>query len=424
MFLHRHAPLYLYGGYSSRTHNLQKCSTMSTPLPSTSDDCLAAFMGTNDPISKCRLALESTKSPGRYEVIDLLGWGAFGGVVLVHDKTTGESHAIKVIGGIDSNKPYRQATKNEVSVGFAMKVIKHGFASPYVSGAYCLVMDKMESAEKWLIRVSAQDRDAKVLSMLHGVLLSMAKMHQLGVFHRDIKLQNMLVAEEDGVVKSHLADFGNACKNNGTGAVHPKGGGTLPTMAPEVILHPAAYSAACDMWSFAVAAAEALAGQCLFVATNRAGVLRCTVELLGLPESADELMSGATLKDKDKNDFERALTQPLDEHATPAQHGCLQDFLRGRGVSVLAVHFISCALQWDPAKRITVADALAHPLFKNQGLPSAVPHVNSETRTALHAALALPVAEAEEETGQLLPVLSQVQDLLLSSLAVDSDAQP
>ncbi|CAE7334779.1 CPK2 [Symbiodinium sp. CCMP2456] len=101
--------------------------------------------------------------------------------------------------------------------------------------------------------------EALASSLMGQILRAIRYVHAQGVAHRDVKLDNFLIAEvatqlEDSTVK--LGDFGLA-KYTGQGLKTPVG--AVSYAAPEVLSGD--YSAACDMWSCGVILYILLSGQ-------------------------------------------------------------------------------------------------------------------------------------------------------------------
>ncbi len=82
----------------------------------------------------------------------------------------------------------------------------------------------------------------------------MLYLHGVGVVHRDLTPKNVLLDKEC----AKIADFGVSRLNDIDYITHPVG--ALPYVAPEVYLHHK-YSAAADVYSFAVILWEMLTGQ-------------------------------------------------------------------------------------------------------------------------------------------------------------------
>ena len=96
------------------------------------------------------------------------------------------------------------------------------------------------------------------LDIIESVLAGLAAAHQAGIVHRDVKPENVLLAE-DGRVK--VADFGLARSLSGTN--HTKTGvlmGTVAYLAPEQVTGSVS-DARCDVYAAGVMLFELLAGQ-------------------------------------------------------------------------------------------------------------------------------------------------------------------
>lgn len=83
-----------------------------------------------------------------------------------------------------------------------------------------------------------------VKAIMVGCLRGVQYIHSMGILHRDIKPQNILITEE-GTVK--VCDFGIAAES-GSSALQQSCVGTLQYMAPEVVKG-MAYDRTADVWS-------------------------------------------------------------------------------------------------------------------------------------------------------------------------------
>jgi serine/threonine protein kinase len=110
---------------------------------------------------------------------------------------------------------------------------------------------------------------ARVQSILGGVLAALATAHAAGILHRDIKPGNILIAP-GGRMK--LADFGLA---KSAGAAHTMTGqivGTLAYLSPERLAGVPA-SVADDLYAVGIVGYEALAGRQAFAGDNIAALV-------------------------------------------------------------------------------------------------------------------------------------------------------
>lgn len=94
--------------------------------------------------------------------------------------------------------------------------------------------------------LSGKRRDeAAIASLMQQVIAAVAYCHGLGVIHRDIKLENLVLENDSETAALKLVDFGTCCRL----ADNPKEvKGTDFYMAPEVVLGHS-YDEKCDIWS-------------------------------------------------------------------------------------------------------------------------------------------------------------------------------
>jgi cell division cycle 2-like protein len=111
-------------------------------------------------------------------------------------------------------------------------------------------------------------------------------MHERGIVHRDIKPENILVGEGGKTLK--FCDLGLAM-SLATEKTPYEDAGTVPYMAPEMLLGKTDYDARVDTWSLGCVMAEMLSGKRLFnsVAASRGDQidqLRTIFGVFGLPD--------------------------------------------------------------------------------------------------------------------------------------------
>ena len=141
------------------------------------------------------------------------------------------------------------------------------------------------------------------LDIIESVLAGLAAAHQAGIVHRDVKPENVLLAE-DGRVK--VADFGLARSMSGTN--HTKTGvlmGTVAYLAPEQVTGNVS-DARCDVYAAGVMLFELLAGQQPHTGESALAVAYKHVNETvpppssaqpGLPHALDALVALATSRD-------------------------------------------------------------------------------------------------------------------------------
>ena len=114
---------------------------------------------------------------------------------------------------------------------------------------YHLVTELLSGGDLLSEVLSGKRRDEEAIaSLMQQVIAAVAYCHGLGVIHRDIKLENLVLENESEAAVLKLIDFGTSCRL----AENPKGvKGTDFYMAPEVVLGHC-YNEKCDIWSCGV----------------------------------------------------------------------------------------------------------------------------------------------------------------------------
>ena len=147
---------------------------------------------------------------GKYEVIDEVGRGAFGVVYRARDFSLGQTVALKVLSDAQIRNPegrrtFRQeasaaATLNHPGIVTLIDFLEEGEAP-------VIVYEFVEG--RTLDKVITQRRlsEEEVVDIGMQVAKALAYAHERGIFHRDIKPQNLMYTA-DGIVK--VLDFGLA----------------------------------------------------------------------------------------------------------------------------------------------------------------------------------------------------------------------
>lgn len=115
---------------------------------------------------------------------------------------------------------------------------------------------------------------------MYQLLRSLAYIHSLGICHRDIKPQNLLLDPETGVLK--LCDFGSA-KQLIRGEPNVSYICSRYYRAPELIFGATDYTSQIDVWSAGCVLAELLLGQPIFPGDSGVDQLVEIIKVLGTP---------------------------------------------------------------------------------------------------------------------------------------------
>jgi serine/threonine-protein kinase len=145
----------------------------------------------------------------------------------------------------------------------------------------------------------------QAISILDAVLSGLAAAHRAGIVHRDVKPENVLLAE-DGRIK--IGDFGLARATTANTASGAQLLGTIAYLAPELVTRGTA-DARSDIYAIGIMLYEMLTGeqpykgeQPMQIAFQHAtdSVPRPSVKNPGVPEPLDELVLWATEKSPDE----------------------------------------------------------------------------------------------------------------------------
>lgn len=172
---------------------------------------------------------------------------------------------------------------------------------------------------------------------------ALAAIHRMGICHRDIKPQNLLVNPETHQLK--LCDFGSA-------KVLIHGGPNISYIcsryyrAPELIFGATEYTTAIDVWSLGCVMAELLIGCPMFPGESGVDQLVEIIKVLGTPTKEE-------INNMNPNYTEFKFPQ-LRSHS-------LRKVLKQAPAD--AVDLVSKFLIYTPSKRIPLLEALGHPFF-------------------------------------------------------------
>jgi serine/threonine protein kinase/Flp pilus assembly protein TadD len=208
------------------------CGKCATPLPSSRE--IKAFR-TETLRAPIKELSTGTTFAGRYQIIEELGKGGMGRVYKVFDTDIKENVALKLLKPeIASDEETIERFSNELK--YARKIRHKNVCGMYdlgrSEGTYFITMEYVHGEDlKSMIRMAAGLSIGGVLSIGKQVCEGLSEAHSLGVVHRDLKPQNIMI-DKGGNVK--IMDFGIARSTREKGITGPSVLiGTPEYMSPE-----------------------------------------------------------------------------------------------------------------------------------------------------------------------------------------------
>jgi len=271
---------------------------------------------------------------------EVLGQGYFAVVKVGVDKKTGERVAIKVV---NKELVEREETlNNEIEI---LSKVDHPnivrmhaiFDTPEHLFIVMDLMDGGELYEEIIQRSVFSEQEAAVI--IKQLLDSLVYLHGKGIVHRDLKLENLLLAKK-GALEVKLADFGLSRLFKPGGQMYTACG-TPFYVAPDILLatDEAGYGPNVDMWAVGVLLYILLSGRLpfsgdsdeeLFKAILDGDLVWKSPQFDDVSKDAKDLISHLIVVDtKERWNAEQALTHPfITNNNTKPLHSTFADNLR------------------------------------------------------------------------------------------------
>ncbi|XP_025299194.3 MAPK/MAK/MRK overlapping kinase isoform X2 [Canis lupus familiaris] len=214
------------------------------------------------------------------------------------------------------------------------------------SGSLALICELMDMNIYELIQGRRHPlSEKKITHYMYQLCKSLDHMHRNGIFHRDVKPENILIKQD--VLK--LGDFGS-CRSIYSKQPYTEYISTRWYRAPECLLTDGFYTYKMDLWSAGCVFYEITSLQPLFPGANELDQISKIHDVIGTPA-------------------EKTLTKFKQSRAMSFDF----PFKKGSGIPLLTASWSSQCLSllhamvaYDPDERITAHQALQHPYFHEQ----------------------------------------------------------
>lgn len=322
------------------------------------------------------------RSANNFEKLVEVGEGTYGNVYKCRDRVNKEILAMKKIKMDREKEGFPITALREIKLLKQMdhpniiklkEIITSRASDDRNPGNVYLLFEYMEHDLEGLLNNKQPKIDYTVPQLkcfMIQMLRAIEYLHSKKIVHRDLKCANLLVNNK-GSLK--LADFGLARSLTGNpGDTYTNRVITLWYRPPELLLGANQYSFEIDMWSAGCIIGEILASQPMFPEPEEQKMLQKIYSVCGT-FNEETWPEGFNLPYYErwgpKERYERNLVGKYsDRNAYP-------------NFDKWSIDLIDKLLQFDPKKRPTATEALAHPYFHSEPLPcdpSELPQISVE----------------------------------------------
>ena len=290
----------------------------------------------------------------KYEVIGIVGEGAYGIVYKCKNRETNKYVAVKKFKETE-DKLVQKTMKRELAM---LQMLRHEniveFQEAFVNkGNFFLVF---EYVEKNLLEVLEESPNGLSPKLIRSFVFQMCKavsyLHKNNMIHRDVKPENLLIDEN---LNLKLCDFGFARKvklnqkNNNIDTMTDYVA-TRWYRSPELLLSGGFYGPEVDYWAIGCIMGELADGNPMFPGENEVDQLDCILKILGnLPEKLVNMYYENPIYNE-KDLFKVKKPETLEK--------------RYLGIlSPTAIDFMKGLLEMDPDKRLNGETVFKHKYF-------------------------------------------------------------
>lgn len=351
-----------------RSRSEEHGDTSEPPPPSSRGSSLAASVEPHNPI------FHGCRSVTAYRLLRKVEEGTYGIVFAAEEVATGDIVAVKKVklGASDAlGEGFPITALREANVLLSLKHpniirVREMVVGGDLDKVY-MVMDYMTRDVKEAgTLLGAPWAAAEAKCLMAQLLSGVAHMHSHWVIHRDLKTSNLLLGADGRLA---ICDFGLARKYGSPLRPFTEAVVTMWYRAPELLLGARTYATAVDVWSCGCILGEFMLGRPLFAGSSESEQLNLIFRLLGSPTGAS--WPGWESLPLARSVRMRAYAPPPSLRAALGLAGAAQSVGTGSvaHISEAGLDLLRSLLCLDPSRRISAADALAHPWFRESPLP-------------------------------------------------------
>ena len=290
----------------------------------------------------------------KYEVLGIVGEGAYGIVYKCLNKETNKYVAVKKFKETH-DKLVQKTMKRELAM---LQLLRHEnvveFQESFVSkGNFFLVFEYVEKNLLEVLEESPRGLSPKLIrSLVYQMCKAVSYLHKNNMIHRDVKPENLLIDENFNL---KLCDFGFARKvklnkNNNNIDTMTDYVATRWYRSPELLLSGGIYGPEVDYWAIGCIMGELADGNPMFPGEDEVDQLDCIIKILGnLPENLVNMY------------YENPIYNGKDLFKIKKPETLEKRYL---GIlSPTAIDFMKGLLELDPSKRLSGENVFKHKYF-------------------------------------------------------------
>lgn len=304
-----------------------------------------------------------------YDIVEVVGRGAYGVVVAAKDSKTNKMIAIKKIQKAFEHKIFAKRTLRELKI---LRLLKHDNILNLMSlmlpksreefQDIYMISELVEGDLYSIIKSPQKLEEDHIKFIIYQILRGLKYQHSANVLHRDLKPRNILISSKCEV---KICDYGLARllaynegqkTDNMTDYV-----ATRWYRAPELLLANEGYDAKIDIWSVGCILAEMYLRKPFLMGTDWKNQLYLIIDLLG------------TANDKDLDFIENEKAKVFLHNYPYREEGKFDEIFNEVKADNNGLDLLKKMLIFDPRKRISVQEALQHPYLEEMYCPEDEP---------------------------------------------------